>query len=141
MTRPSRTARRPRSTPRVVRRPGEPGVFASKGGLRQVGIKLGWFAIRSSQSLPEVLRRICASAAQHDIPDAFRIFAPGKGGVRLWRTKRSAWTKVILQGWSFHAADAWAQAVSLHTRSLAVAFIVLEGTWSYHIFDSGEEVA
>jgi hypothetical protein len=117
-----------------------------------VAICLGWFGVReaSAHRVIEELRAACAIANREDIPEIFRVFeqAPPARGLAFWRKQAPMWTLVLLEGSGSqyavpaHSAPMWAQALSLRLSRPrpTISFFLLEGGWSYAVFDSGNEV-
>src|ERR1700722_19571046 len=115
-----------------------------------MAICLGWFGVRDTpgSQVIEELRGACSIASREDIPDAFRVFEqrPGPKGLAFWRKQWPAWTLVLLEGAGSqyavpaHAAPAWAQALSLRLSRPTISFFLLEGGWSYAVFENGKEV-
>jgi hypothetical protein len=115
-----------------------------------MAISLGWFGIRdvSAKAAESALRATMAMAKREEIPEYFRIFEPPSTARTLafWRPKRSPWTVVVLGGTGSqyqvpaHSAPMWAQAVSQQMRAVAISFVLLEGGWSYAVFDGGSEI-
>jgi len=111
---------------------------------------LGWFGVRDATGarVMEELRAACSMASRDDIPQVFRVFEqPSRPkGLAFWRKQRPSWTLVLLDGAESqyavpaHAAPSWAQAVSLRLERPTVSFFLLEGGYSYAVFDSGREV-
>jgi hypothetical protein len=107
-----------------------------------MSICLGWFAVRDTPAprVIEELRRACSIANREDIPELFRVFDQPP------RPKSPLWTLVLLEGTASqyavpaHAAPTWAQALSLQLSRPTISFFLLEGGWSYAIFDAGQEV-
>ncbi|MFT7579025.1 MAG: RNA polymerase-interacting CarD/CdnL/TRCF family regulator [Myxococcota bacterium] len=66
-------------------------------------------------------------------------------GVVAPATARTHWTNrwcaVVPDGHRGQRADSWAQNVSAHLKTSAVAFYVADGRWSFTVFDEGLPVA
>lgn len=111
---------------------------------------LGWFAVRqvAGARVIEELRGACSIAKRDDVPETFRVFeqGPKPKGLAFWRKQEPAWTLVILEGAGSqyavpaHAAPTWAQALSLRLSRTTISFFLLEGGWSYAVFENGREV-
>lgn len=104
---------------------------------------VGWFGVRGATAadVARELRATFPSAKRDDIPEYFMVFEPPPGA-----GASTGWTVVILTGSGSqyavpgYSAPSWAQALSLRMGAPAVAFFILEGGWSYWVFDSGNEV-
>jgi hypothetical protein len=115
-----------------------------------MAICLGWFGVRDApcSRVIEELRSACAIANREDIPEVFRVLEQARPpkGLAFWRKQSPTWTLVLLEGTGSqyavpaHAAPAWAQALSLRLSRPTMSFLLLEGGWSYAVFENGQEV-
>lgn len=112
---------------------------------------LGWFAtlgVHSTRLAAELLAST-PSAKKEDVPSSFRLFEQNgqSTGWGPWKKTKVEWTLSFLEGEGgqysapAHASAEWAQAVSLRMNVVTVSFFLLEGGWSYSVFEGGKEIA
>lgn len=112
-----------------------------------MGLKLGWLAVRGVEAaaLVPVLERAKAQVRVEDRPAGFRVVdapvpRPSMIDSLLGRPAPAPFASALLTGPTFDSAAVWAEAVSEELGALAISFVVLDGTWSYIIYDRGERV-
>jgi hypothetical protein len=115
-----------------------------------MAICLGWFGVGDTPGsrVVEELRAACSIANREDIPEVFRVLQQDRRptGLAFRREPSKTWTLVLLEGAASqyavpaHAAPSWAQALSLRLSRPTVSFFLLEGGWSYAVFENGREV-
>ena len=110
---------------------------------------LGWFGVRGVDAarVIDTLHATCSSARRDDVPEIFRVFdnVVSSKPRAAWAEVAPRWSLVLLEGSGSqydvpaHSAPSWAQAVSQRLGVPTMSFFLLEGGWSYAVFENGRE--